>query len=99
MIRHIVTWKLKAQDAEGKSAGFTAMAEALGALPQTVSEIRHLTIGQDLGTIDGNWDVTLIIDFETQADLAAYQVHPDHVEAAKVVRENVTERATVDFEI
>jgi predicted metal-dependent HD superfamily phosphohydrolase len=99
MIRHVVMWKLKAQDVEGKSTAFTAIAEALGALPQTVTEIRHLTIGQDVGAIEGNWDVTLIADYETQADLAAYQVHPDHVEAAKVVRANTSERASVDFEI
>lgn len=99
MIRHVVSWKLKATDAEGKSAAFTAIAEALGSLPHLIPEIRHLTIGQDLAATEGNWDVTLIVDYNTQADLAAYQVHPAHLEAAQVVRANTTDRVTVDFEL
>jgi hypothetical protein len=98
MIRHVVMWKLKAQDAEGKSAAFTAIAEALGALPAAIPQIHSFHIGMDLGEREGNWDVVLVNDYKTAADLDTYQNHPAHVEAAAVPREHTTERAVVDYE-
>jgi hypothetical protein len=98
VIRHVVSWKLKATDESAKAAAFTEMAEALGALPAKLPIIKSFHIGRDLLQNDGNWDVVLIVDYATPADLAAYQVHPEHVAAAAVVREHVTERAVVDFE-
>jgi len=99
MIRHIVTWKLKAEDAAGKSAAFTEMAQALGSLPPLVPEIRSLQIGQDIAETEGNWDVVLVVDCATTADLAAYQAHPEHQKAIAVVRANTAERSSVDFEL
>jgi predicted metal-dependent HD superfamily phosphohydrolase len=99
MIRHVVTWKLKAEDAEGKSAAFTEMAEALGALPALLPVIKTFHLGADLGDTDGNWDATLIVDFANAADLEAYQVHPEHKKAAAVTRLHAADRATVDFEL
>ena len=98
MIKHIVMWKLKAQDAAGKSEAFTAIAEALGSLPPLIPEIHSFHIGQDLAETDGNWDVVLVIDYKTTADLATYISHPAHVEAAAVPRGLTAERAVVDFE-
>jgi predicted metal-dependent HD superfamily phosphohydrolase len=98
MIRHIVTWKLKAEDADSKSQAFTAMAEALGALPALLPQIKAFHIGSDIGETDGNWDATLIVDFASTADLAAYQKHPEHLKAAAVTREHAASRAVVDYE-
>jgi hypothetical protein len=98
MIRHVVSWKLKAQDDAGKAQAFTEMAEALGALPHLIPEIKSFHIGRDLDATDGNWDVVLMVDYATVAGLATYQAHPEHVKAGAIVRERVTERATVDFE-
>ncbi|NEM91001.1 Dabb family protein [Galbitalea soli] len=99
MIRHIVMWKLAAQDPEGKAAAFDAIVGALGPLPSVIPELLHLSLGSDLGELEPNWDVVLIADYKSTADLAAYQVHPAHVEAAAIVRQHTVERATVDFEL
>jgi hypothetical protein len=99
MIRHVVTWKLKAEDAAGKAAGFAAMAGALGSLPPLVPEIRTLQIGQDIAETEGNWDVVLIVDCATTADLVAYQAHPEHQKAVAIVREHTAARSSVDFEL
>jgi hypothetical protein len=98
VIKHIVTWKLKGEDAAAKSASFTAVAEALGALPPLIPEIHSFHIGQDLAETDGNWDAVLVVDYKTTADLATYQTHPEHLKAVEVVKANTTERASVDFE-
>lgn len=99
MIRHIVAWKLTAEDAEGKAA---SIAEIAGLLEPLVGEIDGLTalkVHANSAYFDVNFDVVLIADYPTLADLEAYQVHPAHVKAAAVVREHVSQRASVDFEI
>jgi hypothetical protein len=98
VIKHIVMWKLTAQDAAGKSEAFTAIAEALGSLPPLIPEIHSFAIGADLAETGGNWDVVLIIDYKTTADLETYQNHPAHVAAAAVPRGLTSERAVVDYE-
>ena len=99
MIRHIVTWKLSATDDAGKAAAFTEIAEALGALPALIPEIQTLRVNHNQAFFDSNWDVVLVADYNTFDDLAAYQVHPEHVKAAAVVRSHVAERSSIDFEL
>lgn len=99
MIRHIVAWKLTAEDEEGKAAAFSAMAESFGALPHLIPGIKHLQIGRDLDTVEGNWDAVLIVDYPTEADLVAYQSHPEHVKTSTLVRTLISDRMCVDFEL
>jgi hypothetical protein len=99
MIRHIVTWKLKAEDAEGKAAATAAIKDALESLVPVIDELISLEIRPNAAYFDVNWDVVLIADYNSVADLDAYQVHPEHVKAAAVVREHVTQRASVDIEL
>jgi hypothetical protein len=99
MIRHIVTWKLKNQDAAAKSAAFDLMADGFGALPALIPEIRTLHIGRDLGETAGNWDVVLTIDYASTAALDAYQAHPEHERVKTMVGPLLSERASIDFEL
>jgi hypothetical protein len=99
MIRHIVTWKLTAEDEAGKAAAFDEMAVAFGALPHIIPEIKTLHLGRDVDETAGNWDVALVVDFASTADLDVYQVHPDHEKAKAVVRAHTGERAAIDFEL
>jgi hypothetical protein len=99
MIRHIVAWKLTAQDADGKSAAFDELAEAFGPLPALIPQIKTLHLGRDLGETPNNWDVVLVMDFETTGDLAAYQGHPDHQPVKTTVRRLTGDRMAVDFEL
>jgi hypothetical protein len=98
MIKHIVNWKLTASDAEGKSQAFAEIADALGSLPPLIPEIKSFHLGLDLGEVDANWDVSLIIDFAGTTELETYQTHPEHLKAAAVVRSHTSDRATVDYE-
>lgn len=99
MIRHVVSWKLAATDAEGKSRAFAEIAEALGTLPSLIPEIRSMHVGRDLGDTEGNWDAVLIVDYATAADLASYQVHPEHLKIKAIIGARTVDRATVDFEL
>jgi len=99
MIRHIVSMKFTAMDAAARSRAFEEIATALGALPAVIPEIRSLQFGRDLDTAEGNWDAVLIADYASEADLATYQVHPEHVIVKAIIGARTTERVTVDFEL
>ncbi|GGL04919.1 hypothetical protein GCM10007382_25980 [Salinibacterium xinjiangense] len=99
MIRHIVTWKLKAQDDAAKAAAVAAIAKVLEPLVDVVPGIRSLDVRQNVAYFEKNWDVLVIGDYESLDALDAYQLHPDHKAAAAVVREHVTERSSIDFEV
>ncbi|MGV8883578.1 MAG: Dabb family protein [Rhodoglobus sp.] len=99
MIRHIVQWKLRAEDAEAKAAAVTEIAAALEGLVPVIDELISLEVHPNVAYADVNWDVVLVADYASVEDLAAYQVHPAHVAAAAIVRSHVTERASIDFEI
>lgn len=99
MIRHIVTWKLKAQDAAAKAAAVAAIAGVLEPLVAVVPGIHSLHVRPNIAYFDKNWDVLVIGDYESLEALDAYQVHPDHVAAAAVVRAFVTDRSSIDFQL
>lgn len=99
MIRHVLTWKLVATDPTEKAAAFAELAEGFGALPKLIPVIKMLQIGRDLDETPGNWDVALIIDFATTADIETYQQHPEHLKVKDVVRRVTNERTCVDFEL
>ncbi len=97
MIRHLVLWKLAAETDDEKAAVVAEMARRFGALVPIIDGTERLDIRADLGETEGNWDVVLDSDYRDAAALAAYQVHPDHVEVAAWVRSVVTARACLDF--
>ena len=99
MIRHVISWKLAAEDAAGKDAAFAELAEGFGALPHLIPEIKSLQLGRDIDETDGNWDVVLIVDYENTDDLEIYQQHPEHKKVAALVKSVTTARSAVDFEL
>jgi Stress responsive A/B Barrel Domain len=99
MIRHIVSWKLDASDAGDKTAAFEELAQAFGPLPARIPQITTLHLGRDLGETATNWDVVLIMDFESTSALEEYQAHPDHQPVRAIVRRLTSDRTAVDFEL
>jgi hypothetical protein len=98
MLRHIVMWRLKAE-AEGRSKKANALLirNALKGLPGKIPEIIRLEMGGDIGTLEGNYDLVLVVDFEDERALASYQVHPEHVKVAKTITELRESRAVIDY--
>lgn len=97
MIRHIVTWRLAAEDAQQRADDARGIKERLEALRGVVPAER-IEVGIDLGEVEGNWDVVLVSDFATAADLAAYQEHPRHREVLPFMRSVTSARSCVDYE-
>lgn len=98
MITHIVMWRLKASDAEGRARATAEIREALEGLIPTISEIGSLRVHANSLPERGEYDVVMVSEFATEADLDAYQVHPDHQAVVQLIRDRVVERAAIDFE-
>jgi hypothetical protein len=100
MIKHIVVWKLK-PSAEGRSADRNAaeMKARLDALNGVVPGLVMLEVGIDFSRTSGSADVALYSEFTDIEALKAYQIHPDHVEAAAFVRPLCSERILIDYEV
>ncbi|KAA0959908.1 Dabb family protein [Microbacterium sp. ANT_H45B] len=99
MIRHIVSWKLAAEDADLRAEQAADVARRLNALDGVVPQLRAISTGANVAYPDTNWDVTLVADFDSIAALEEYQVHPAHEEVVAYVRSVVAARAAVDIEI
>jgi hypothetical protein len=98
-IRHIVMWKLAAEDAETREAHSAEIAERLGSLVGVIEDIQTLTVSSNLAYPEQNSDVVLVADYADLDALDRYQKHPAHVEAAAFVRSVVTSRASIDYTV
>ena len=98
-IRHVVAWKLAADDAQTRAEQAAEVARRLHALVGVVPSIRALSAGPNVAYPDGNNDVALVADFDDLQGLEDYQVHPAHQELAGYIRSVVSGRMAVDFEV
>jgi hypothetical protein len=97
MLRHIVSWKLAAEDREQKTAQSAEIQRRLSALVPLVPSIRGLAVGTDTAATAGNWDLVLVADYDDADGLAAYQTHPEHQKVAAFIRSVISDRTCVDF--
>jgi hypothetical protein len=96
-VRHVVVWKLSAEDAEQKASDAAEIVRLIGGLEGVVPSIRSLSIGADVVSAGAFGDVALVADFDDEEGVEQYQVHPAHREASAFVRSVVSSRTSVDF--
>ena len=99
MIRHVVMWKLKSEDAAERSAQAAEIARRLNALVGVVPELLSASAGANSVFPEANWDAVLVSDFASLEDLEAYKAHPAHAEVGRYIQSVVAERAAVDVEL
>lgn len=100
MIRHVVMFTLTAADEAGRATAVSGMRERLTALVGVVPGLRSMSLGPDLGLVEGHRDVVLVSEHDDNEALEGYQAHPAHLEAFGFIRSVTTsERAVVDYEI
>lgn len=98
-LRHVVTWKLAAEDPAVRAAQAMEVATRLNALHGVVPQLLSISAGANSAYPESNWDVTLVADFASVEALEQYQVHPAHEEVVAYVRSVVASRVAVDFEV
>ncbi len=79
MIKHIVMWNLRGETEPAKAAAVATLKRSFESLRGRIPGLLHLEIGVDSSRIDYACDVVLYSEFESQAALDAYAVHPEHL--------------------
>lgn len=100
MVKHIVLWTLQ-RTAHGRTAEQNAreIKSRLEALNGRIPGLVKLEVGIDFSRGDFSADVALYSEFVDRDALAAYQVHPEHVEIADFVAVVRETRAVADYEV
>ena len=98
MLVHIVMWKFK-DFAEGadKQTNAKIMKEKLEALQGVVPQLKYAEVGVDFKQTQMSYDAVLISHFDSEEDLAAYKVHPAHVEISNFCKKIRESRTVVDY--
>ena len=100
MVKHIVIWKLKGNDAHSQKTVTAKKIKAdLEALKSEIPEVNHIEVGFNMSASEHSGDVVLYSEFTTLADLEIYQNHPAHRKVVEFVKEVVSERRVADYEV
>ena len=97
MLRHVITWKLAAEDGPTKLEHSATIAAALHSLVPLIPEIHSLQMSTNMVALDTNWDLVLVADYADEAALRTYLDHPEHQKVVGIIRPLVAQRAAVDF--
>lgn len=94
MIKHIVMWKLKD---ENKTENALKIKTDLEALKNKIDVIVNIEVGINIEKSDAAYDIVLVSEFASQAELDEYQINPDHKAVSGFVRSVVVDRVVVDY--
>lgn len=99
MIRHIVMWNVRGDDAAARAANARRVKAEFESLRGRVPGLLHLEIGLDESRIDYACDVVLVTDFATRQALRDYAEHPEHLRVRRALGDLRTARHQVDYEV
>lgn len=99
MIRHIVMWNLAGDSPAEKQRNIEQLRRSFHSLPGRVPGLRHLEIGVDHSGVDYACDVVLYTEFESQAALDAYAIHPEHLRVKAEIGAMRIARYQVDYAV
>ena len=99
MIRHIVMFKLRNFGNETeKTEAVNELLRRLDELPSKIDLIRKYESGADIRKLEWSYDISLVMDFNSMADLDAYTIHPAHQEFVAFNKDFSIAKVCVDYE-
>ena len=98
MIKHIVMWNVRGETPAQKAENIARLKASFESLRGCIPGLLHLEIGVDSSHIDYACDVVLYSEFETQAALDAYGLHPAHQRVKRELADVRTARHQVDYQ-
>ena len=101
MIKHIVLYKLH-PFAEGNSKHENALyiKRKLEELQSVIPELQRIEVKINMPEVSAdNYDLMLITEFNSLADLKVYANHPAHQEVVSFIAKVRTDRAAIDYEV
>jgi Stress responsive A/B Barrel Domain len=71
-----------------------AMIDALQTLPSTIPQLRAYDVSLDAGLVEGNWDASVVADFDDEDAWRSYTADAEHQRIlAEVIRPILADRA------
>jgi hypothetical protein len=99
MIKHIVMWRVRGDDAAERQRNVALLKTEFESLRGLVPGLLNLEIGVDFSRIDYACDVVLYSEFESRESLAAYAEHPEHLRVKRALGDLRTARHQVDYDV
>jgi len=99
MIRHIVLFQFRVELSETvKREARERFRKKILALPEKLSLIKEIEVGFNCNP-DEKWDICLNGLFETMNDVKSYAIFPEHVAAGTELKQFLSGRSCVDYEV
>ena len=100
MIKHLVFWKINdGIDGLSKQEAMKQIKMALESMQGKVPGLLKIEVGINEIEDATASDISLYSEFESWEALQAYQVHPAHEPAKKIIGKHKAERRAVDYKI
>ena len=90
-------WNLRGDTDQAKARAIELLKRSFESLRGRIPGLLHLEIGVDSSRIDYACDVVLYSEFESQAALDAYAVHPEHIRVKQELADLRIARHQVDY--
>lgn len=94
MIVHIVMFKFKE---ENKAINIARVQAKLNRLEDLIPELKSMEVGINFTESERAFDLSLYSTFESEEDLKAYAVHPEHLKVVEVIKSVTLESKVVDY--
>lgn len=99
MVKHIIIWQFKDELTDDEKVKYAAeIKSGLEGLKGIVPGLVDIKVGTEF-LESSNGDLMLDSTLESEEALKGYQVNPDHLKVANVVRSVTKSRSCVDFKI
>ena len=99
MIKHILMWNIRSDTPLARAAAIDKLKQGFEKLRLLISGIVHMEVGVDSSQVDYACDVVLYSEFESQAALDAYAMHPEHVRVKKELGDLRIARYQADYAV
>jgi hypothetical protein len=99
MIKHIVMWKVRGDDATTRARHIALVKSEFESLRGRIPGLLHLEVGVDDSRADYAFDVVLYSEFASREALGAYAEHPEHLRVRRTLGDLRTARHQVDYEV
>jgi hypothetical protein len=99
MIKHIVMWSVRGDDAATRARNVALLKAEFESLRGCIPGLLHLEIGVDFSRIDYACDVVLYSEFASREALTDYAEHPEHQRVKRALGNLRTARHQVDYEV
>lgn len=99
MIKHIVMWKVRGDDASTRARNLALLKAEFESLRGRIPGLLHLEIGIDHSGIDYACDAVLYSEFATRQALADYAAHPEHLRVKRNLGDLRIARHQVDYDV